>query len=94
MNKNRLVDYLEHIQLAAKDACSYITHMSEQEFLEDKRTQQAVIMNLVIIGEASAKVMDSHTDFTKNNPQIAWRGMRGMRNRITHGYFEIDLVIV
>ena len=51
-------------------------------------------MSLVIIGEAATKVMDRYPEFTAQNPQIPWRSMRGMRNRIAHGYFDINLDVV
>tara|TARA_R110002073_G_scaffold196433_1_gene355507 strand:+ start:101 stop:385 length:285 start_codon:yes stop_codon:yes gene_type:complete len=68
--------------------------LDKEDFLADKRTQQAVIMSLVIIGEAATKVMDSYTEFVQSHPDVPWRSMRGMRNRIAHGYFEINLDIV
>ena len=68
--------------------------MEKEDFLADRRTQQAVIMSLVIIGEAATKIMDSYTKFVESHQQIPWRSMRGMRNRIAHGYFEINLDIV
>lgn len=48
-------------------------------------------MSLIIIGEAAAKVMDLHPDVVERLAEIPWRGMRGMRNRIAHGYFDINL---
>ena len=94
MNENRLPDYLEHMQQAATDACAFVAGLSKTDFLEDKRTQQAVIMSLIIVGEAATKVMDSYADFTQAHPEIQWRSMRGMRNRIAHGYFDINLDVV
>jgi uncharacterized protein with HEPN domain len=47
---------LTHILDAAHKAASYIEGMSKEEFLSDNRTQQAVILNLVIIGEAATKL--------------------------------------
>ena len=93
MNENRLPDYLDHMQQAAIDACSFIEGLSKADFLEDKRSQQAVIMSL-IIGEAATKVMDGYVEFTQAHPQVPWRSMRGMRNRIAHGYFDINLDVV
>jgi uncharacterized protein with HEPN domain len=91
---NRLPDYLDHIKQAALDACSFVDAMDEASFLADKRTQSAVVMSLVIMGEASTKVMDRHAEFAQRHTNIPWRSMRGMRNRIAHGYFEIDLDLV
>ena len=68
--------------------------LAKDDFLADKRTQQAVIMSLIIIGEAATKVMDSYAKFTLAHAQVPWRSMRGMRNRIAHGYFDINLDVV
>ena len=94
MTNNRLSDYIEHIRQAATDACDFVQGMEKSRFLEDRRTQQAVIMSLVIIGEAATKVMDNHGEFFQSHPEVPWRSMRGMRNRIAHGYFEINLDLV
>jgi uncharacterized protein with HEPN domain len=94
MNENRLPDYLEHMQQAATDACSFIEGLSKDDFLEDKRTQQAVVMSLIILGEAATKVMDTYTEFSQVHTEVPWRSMRGMRNRIAHGYFDINLDVV
>ncbi len=68
--------------------------MAKTDFLEDKRTQRAVIMSLIIIGEAATKVMDSDPGFAQTHSAVPWRSMRGMRNRIAHGYFDINLDVV
>ena len=94
MNENRLADYLDHMRQAATDACSFVEGLSKEDFLADKRTQQAVIMSLIVIGEAATKVMDTHPEFANQHSQVPWRAMRGMRNRIAHGYFDINLDVV
>ncbi|MEY2335149.1 HepT-like ribonuclease domain-containing protein [Acidithiobacillus ferrianus] len=68
--------------------------IAQIDFINDKRTQQAVIMNLIIVGEAATKVMDTYPEFAEGHPEIPWRSMRGMRNRIAHGYFDINLDVV
>ena len=94
MSENRLPDYLDPMQQAATDACSFVEGLAKDGFLEDKRTQQAVILSLIIIGEAATKVMDGYAEFTEAHPEVPWRSMRGMRNRIAHGYFDINLDVV
>lgn len=94
MSKYRLPDYLEHMQQAATDACGFIEGLTREDFLGDKRTQQAVIMSLIIIGEAATKVMDGYIEFAQTHGQVPWRNMRGMRNRIAHGYFDVNLDMV
>lgn len=94
MSDQRLADYLDHMRQAAADAIGFVEGMTLDSFRQDKRTQQAVVMSLVILGEAATKLMDRHAAFCEASPQIPWRNMRGMRNRIAHGYFEIDLDVV
>lgn len=94
MTANRLEDYLNHVRQAATDAITFVEGLSKEEFLEDRRTQQAVIMSVIIIGEASTKIMNQYPDFAAGHSHIPWRSMRGMRNRIAHGYFDINLDVV
>ena len=94
MNVGNVADYIDHIQQAAVDARSFVEGLDKKGFLADKRTQNAVVMCLVIIGEAATKVMDQHSGFATQHPNVPWRNMRGMRNRIAHGYFDINLDIV
>nr|WP_316638696.1 DUF86 domain-containing protein [uncultured Roseateles sp.] len=94
MSESRLTDYLDHIIEAARQACSYTAGLSKEEFLADKRTQQAVILNLVIIGEAATKLLKDHEPFLAMHADVPWRSMKGMRNRIAHGYFDINLDVV
>ncbi len=94
MNDQRLTDYLDYMHRAASSISHYTEHYSKDDFIKDERTHQAVIMNLIIIGEAATKTMDMFPDFTQSNTEIEWHKMRGMRNRIAHGYFDINLDVV
>ena len=94
MTVNRLPDYLDHMRQAIADAQSFTEGMAQEDFIQDKRTQQAVVMSLIVLGEAATKVMDQHPAFAEQHKQIPWRSMRGMRNRIAHGYFDINLEVV
>ena len=91
MNENRLIDYLDHMLEAAQVACSYIGGMNKGEFFADKRTQQAIILNIVVIGEAATKLAKDYPEFIDRYPNVPWRNIKGMRNRIAHGYFDINL---
>lgn len=94
MTEGRLGDYLRHMSEAAADACEFVQGQSRSDFSADKRTQQAVIMSLAIVGEAASRIIERHADFVERHPEISWRSMRGMRNRIAHGYFDVDLDVV
>ena len=82
MNENRLPDYIDHILQAGTNASQFVEGQSKEDFLADKRTQQAVFMSLIIIGEAATKVMDGYAELTQVHSQIPWRSMRNMRNRM------------
>ena len=77
MNEGRLPDYLDHIRQAAIDACSFVEGQRKEDFLADKRTQQAVILSLLIIGEAATKLLQSHVDFLTRHPEVPWSSMKG-----------------
>jgi uncharacterized protein with HEPN domain len=90
----KLADFPDHIAEALQLARDYVAGMSKEAFLKDRRTQQAVVLNLMTIGEAAARVVNEHKDFAAAHSQIPWAQMRGMRNRMAHGYFAVDLNIV
>lgn len=94
MNESRLPDYLDHIRRAATDAYTFVEGLRKEDFLADKRTQQAVILSLLIIGEAATKLLQNYSDFLTRHPDVPWSSMKGMRNRLAHGYFDINLDVV
>ncbi len=94
MTIDRLPLLLEQMHEAASQALAYVEGMDKAAFVTDKRTQQAVVLNLLVIGELAAKLLEQHGDFVLEHPGIAWASMKGMRNRIAHGYFELDIGVV
>jgi len=91
MTGNQAPDYISHMLDAARLIISYLDEMSKDDFLTDTRTQQAVIFNIIVIGEAVSKLLKDHEELLKQFPEVPWASMKGMRNRIAHGYFEINL---
>nr|WP_246725011.1 HepT-like ribonuclease domain-containing protein [Beijerinckia sp. L45] len=79
---------------AASDACIFLEGLGKDDFIADKRSQRAVVMSLIIIGEAASKILERYPDFAERHAEIQWHGMKGMRNRIAHGYFDINLDVV
>ncbi len=90
----RFKDYLGHMLDATHLALSYVEGLSKDDFIADRKTQQAVLLNLMIIGEAASQLGNECEDFVSRHPAIPWREMRGMRNRLAHGYFEVNLDVV
>lgn len=89
-----LNDYLRHIEDAATLSSGYVRDMNKESFLSDTKTQQAVIYNILIIGEAATQLINEYSEFVAAHPDIPWREMRGIRNRMAHGYFELNLDII
>lgn len=94
MNSDRSVDYIGHMLEAAQLAHGYIEGMEKNDFLADKRTQQAVILNIVVMGEAATKLIRDYPALIEQYPLVPWKNIKGMRNRIAHGYFDINLDVV
>ena len=83
--------YLQDIVVAADRIVSYVEDVSRDEFESDQMRLDAVIRNLQVIGEAVKKIPDS---IQKGYPNIPWQEIAGLRNRITHVYFDVDINII
>jgi len=59
----RLADYLSHMLEAARLAREYIENTVKADFLNDRRTQQAVVLNLITIGEAASRIVSDYGNF-------------------------------
>lgn len=90
----RVSDYLGHILQAIRRINRYTEDMTEVAFLGDELVQDAVIRNIEIIGEAARNIERHHRDFAMQHPDVPWEDVYLMRNRVTHGYFSVDLEIV
>ncbi len=87
---SRLAEYLRQLKIAAQQSIDFVDGMSYADFQQDTKTQRAVTMNLVILGEAAAKIEERFPEFAVAHPEIAWIAIRGMRNRIVHEYFILN----
>ena len=91
---DRLTEYLRQMIEGSRDSLAFTDGMDRAAFLTDLRTQRAVVMSLMIVGEAATRIVADFPEFASSRSSIPWRSMRGMRNRIAHGYFEVDLGVV
>jgi uncharacterized protein with HEPN domain len=82
---------LQHIVQAAKRILHFTESATRDEFAQDEKTVFAVIALLQIIGEAARHV--SH-EFQAAHPEIEWKGAIGLRNHLSHGYFDVDLDVL
>jgi uncharacterized protein with HEPN domain len=94
MMVEKLLVYIAQMPETATTVTEYVEGYDKAEFLKDKRTQQAVVMNILIIGELTTKIAQNHINFAETNAGVPWSSMRNMRNRIAHGYYDIDFEVV
>ena len=90
----RLRGYLEHILQAIERIQCYTDDIDEATFLQNEMTQDAVIRNLEVIGEASRNIERRCPEFATSHPELPLASAYEMRNVLAHGYFKIDLAIV
>ena len=90
MSKDENV-YLKHILDSIEKIESYVSEVDHDEFLENSMVQDAVIRQLEIIGEAAKRISESER--TKE-PDIPWNSIAGMRDKLIHNYFGVDISTV
>ena len=82
---------LRHMLDAAKRAIDFMQGRAKSDLESDEQLSLAVVRLLEILGEAARNVSE---DLRKDYPDIPWRQIAGTRDRLIHGYFDVDLDIV
>jgi uncharacterized protein with HEPN domain len=82
--------YLEHIRDALSDIATY-TNVGRGAFFADRMRQDATLRKLQVIGQA---VKNLSEDTKSRQPQIPWKQIAGMRDKVIHDYFGVNLEIV
>jgi uncharacterized protein with HEPN domain len=92
MTADRLVsDYLRDILDATEKALQFVEGIRYEEFADDEKSQFAVYHALEVIGEAARHVP---ADLRGKYPEVNWRAMSGMRDKLVHAYFGVNLEVV
>ena len=83
--------FVADMQEAIEKIASYVDAMTFTDFQSDTRTVDAVVHNLLVIGEAARCLPAS---IKENHPDIDWIAINGLRNRIAHEYFGLSLSVI
>lgn len=91
MKNREYRDYIQDILDSVEDIEHFIKGMNFEEFIKDKKTINAVVRSIEIIGEATKKIPKLLRD---KHPDIPWKRMSGMRDKMIHEYFGVDIEIL
>jgi uncharacterized protein with HEPN domain len=83
--------FVEDIFVSIERISTYTSGMNREEFGRDPKTQDAVIRNLEILGEAAKRIPES---FKETHPEVPWKKIVAMRDKLIHHYFGVSLDIV
>ena len=84
-------EHLRDMLIACENITDYISDMGFEDFKEDRKTQDAVIRNIEIMGEAAKNISG---EIIQRYPDVEWRVIAKTRDKLIHSYFGVDLDIV
>jgi uncharacterized protein with HEPN domain len=90
MNKSPVL-YLGHMLECVTKILEYTQNFSEQDFLNSSMVQDAVVRNFEVLGEAVKQLDD---EFKLRYPDVPWKSIAGMRDKLIHNYMGVDLQAV
>jgi uncharacterized protein with HEPN domain len=82
---------IRHILDASKEVVEFTKGRSRAELDSDRKLNLSLVRLLEVIGEAARGMSD---DFRTQHPELPWKKMVGMRDRLIHGYYDVDLDVV
>lgn len=91
MSNRRDRDYLNDILEGIERVAEYICGLSRDEFMQDRKTIDAVVRNLEVVGEATKGLSMGLRD---RRPEVPWKSLAGVRDKLIHHYFGLNYDII
>jgi len=85
------ISRLQHMLDAVREILEFVEGRDRQSLSEDRPLQHLITRNFQILGEAASRISE---DYRAAHPEIPWREMIDLRNRLVHAYFDVNLDIV
>ena len=94
MTDERLRVLIYHLRDIAAEIAAFVGTTTQENVHANLFAERGLIMSLYMIADLATRMQTEHPDFVASLPEVPWRDIRGLRNRVAHGYFEIDIDIV
>lgn len=88
---DRLQVLILHIRDVAMELNEFTRTHKVDDLRRDVMVERGFVMSVMIIGELAGRIVEGHPDVVADMPEVPWARIRGLRNRIAHGYFDLDL---
>jgi uncharacterized protein with HEPN domain len=94
MSDERLTALVWHIRDVASEIAAFVGSTTRENVRSNLFLERGLVHSLYIVADLATRLQNEHPEFVAGLPEIEWRDIRGIRNRIAHSYFEINHDIV
>ena len=94
MTDERLRVLIYHVRDVAAEIAGFLSRHTREDLQNDIFAERGLIMSLYMIADLATRIQTEHPDFVATLPQVPWKDIRGLRNRVAHGYFELDIEVL
>jgi uncharacterized protein with HEPN domain len=94
MSDDRLRALIWHIRDVASEIADFAASNTREEVRSNLFSERGLVHSLYIIADLATRLQNEHPEFVATLPEVAWRDIRGLRNRIAHSYFEVNHDVV
>ncbi len=93
-DRQRVLDCIEQMEDAAANAMAFVAGLDKADFLQDTKSQMAVSMALILLGESVSRILKLNPHIVDDHPDIPWMKIKSMRNLVAHDYLDLEFEVV